>query len=60
MKGYWVNHVIEIKDCEKFFAYASAEMLNILGEKLMFGSATATSGGRSKEKFLSSVAMSRT
>ena len=24
MKGYWVNHVIEIKDQEKFAAYASA------------------------------------
>jgi uncharacterized protein (DUF1330 family) len=24
MKGYWINHVIEIKDQEKFAAYASA------------------------------------
>lgn len=26
MKCYWVNHVIEIKDCEKFFAYAADAM----------------------------------
>ena len=27
MKGYWVNHILEVKDAERFTAYAEAAQL---------------------------------
>ncbi|MEK9877598.1 MAG: DUF1330 domain-containing protein [Betaproteobacteria bacterium] len=51
MKGYWINHVIEIKDRDKFFAYATASESMFTGENKygalmkVFGPVAATLKG---------------
>ena len=51
MKGYWINHVIEIKNHERFFAYAEASKSMFAGDNKygalmkVFGSVTATLKG---------------
>ena len=48
MKGYWINHVIDIKDPERFGAYAEASMPMFQGDNqygakiLLFGPVAAT------------------
>lgn len=52
MKGYWINHVVEIRDAERFGAYAAASKPlfrgdNRYGAKLMlFGNVAATLVGK--------------
>ena len=51
MKGYWINHVVEIKDRDKFFAYASASESMFTGDNKygalmkVFGPVSATLKG---------------
>ena len=51
MKGYWINHVVEIKNHERFFAYAEASKSMFAGDNKygalmkVFGSVTATLKG---------------
>ena len=48
MKGYWINHVLEIKDPERFSAYAEASMPMFQGDNkygariVLFGPVAAT------------------
>ncbi len=48
MKGYWINHVVEIRDSERFGAYAEASAPLFQGDNkygakmLMFGPAVST------------------
>ena len=51
MKGYWINHVVEIKDRERFLAYASASESMFAGDNKygalmkVFGPVSATLKG---------------
>jgi hypothetical protein len=44
---------------DEYVANASEAMLNLLGSKLFFGTATATSGGTDMRKFMDSAGMSK-
>jgi hypothetical protein len=60
MKGYWINHVIDIKDPERFGAYAEASMPMFQGDNqygakiLLFGPVAATGGIPSSMRLLPS------
>ncbi len=52
MKGYWINHVVEIRDAERFGAYAAASKTLLRGDNRygarlkLFGSVAVTLVGK--------------